>query len=136
MKAFNKFSENINLFDLYGSPIQFYLNQKTSIKTKFGGLISLCVITVALFVIVLNIQNWASGANYQIVPSFESWTYNEMIAKDISFPYNFTKQAYVPYFIMAAWTDSGYNHEQLKPYFTQHLMYTPPDQSGTSLKLT
>ena len=92
MKAFNKFSENINLFDLYGSPIQFYLNQKTSIKTKFGGLISLCVITVALFVIVLNIQNWASGANYQIVPSFESWTYNEMIAKDISFPYNFSNK--------------------------------------------
>ena len=130
MKAcFKKCFNSLNLFDLYGCRIEFYLNKNFLSKTKFGGFISLALMALALYMLSESILNWYSGSNYQILLSSLSWNYNELLDQNMSFPYYFNEHTYEMYFILAAWLSNGTSlkYEQLQPYFTQSIYYTPKD---------
>ena len=130
------FSRYFKKCDLYGRRVDFYINNKIHVKSKFGAFVSFLVVGLAFYLFFINIVSWYNLEDLTIISSSKSMSVNELLTKNQSYVYDFNYLNYYVYVALSATFPNGtmLNYEQLQPYVDQHFFYT--DQTWTVHNLT
>lgn len=111
--------------DLYGTNVNLLIENKRKVKSKFGGFISLLVISISLYLLALNIISWRNNENLQIISSSQSFNTN-YLSKNGNISYTLDSSNYFLYFHPSASLPNGsyFYYYNLKRYFVQTIDYT------------
>lgn len=126
-KKFFKCAKNSLLyFDLFGHEVNFYINKKGKVKSRFSGIISIAIIVFIAFSFIQSLLNWFRSENVTVISSFEVSSLSDFLSNNRTETYNFD---YTNYFINYAPTVEFHNGtiidmENLTRYVSQSAIYT------------
>lgn len=125
MNIFLRFFSFFSFFDLYGKQFQFYIDRKRTVSSRFGGLISLIVLTLAFYTFGLNLYTWENFQNFKVISSSKSSSPAQLLASGQNFSFTFTHENYFLYFALSADLQNGtfLEYYDLARYFTPRMSY-------------
>ena len=133
-KIFHRFSLSFKKLDLFGVNVNIYFDNQTKFKSKFGGFVSLIILTIILFTFGNNILDWKNYKNARIISSLQSRSVTELVSQNLNYTYQLNPNNYYVYFspILSLSTGNLPYSEMLK-YFTFNYQYH--DANGISWDL-
>ena len=106
--AFAKATKNVfKMFDLYGQNVNLFINKKSKFHSTASGFISIGIIFVIIYAFAQFIASWLNGEKMTIIPSAISYSIAEILAKNMTFAYDFDYHNYYLYFVFYATLPNG-----------------------------
>ena len=102
MSFIYRFFSFLSLFDLYGTPMAFYIEKKRTVTSRFGGAASMLIMALALYILGVNIREWLILRIFKVVSSTNSVTPAELLARKTNTSFTFTAENYFLYFAISA----------------------------------
>lgn len=123
-------------FDIYGQPVEFYINTQTRVKSKIGSLISIMILAFCSYTFFDNLKSWKEKKFLQTITADETITLDQLIKTSKNHSFTFDSSNYYLYFLVKASVNgtSLYNNN-LKKYFNQSIIYEKVDGSFQNLEL-
>ena len=111
--------------DFFGQGLFFYINGNITVKSRFGGFISVCILCLAIYSLIDSLVMWQKNQNLQMVSSSQNLLVSDIVNNNKSFSYELNYSNYAIYFAPSAVIDGNqYNYTYLRKYFYQKLVYT------------
>lgn len=85
----------------------FYIGKKKTVTSRFGGAASMLIMTLALYILGVNLRDWLNLQNFKIISSTNSVTPAELLAKKTNTSFTFTAENYFLYFAISADMGNG-----------------------------
>ena len=85
-------------FDLFGVPVNFFINGNTKLKSPLSACLSLSTIMCILAISILIIIDWVRNTNPRIIPSAQNYSITELLSKNLTISHTFTHENYYAYF--------------------------------------
>lgn len=122
----NKIEKFLLHFDIYGHKVDFFINSKTMVKSKVGGILSLVICGLCLYVLSNNWKAWLAYENLQTIVSSQSFSVAELLNANKSYEYSFDYHNYYMYYVLQANLPNAppMNYEDLNRYFVQSFVYS------------
>lgn len=121
----SKFASHFQKLDMFGFRIELSLQKQKRVKSKVGATLTLAIIAVCIFSFYLGLSNWSNNSQLQIISSGRSFSVPQILNENLTFHYDLNYFNSHLYFalICSNFNNRTLNHEQLKPYFTQKILY-------------
>ena len=108
-----------------GNNLNFTSIEKELFLPRFGGLISLIVLSLAFYTLGLNLYTWDNFQNFKVISSSKSSSPAQLLASDQNFSFTFGHENYYLYFALSADMQNGtfLEYYDLARYFTPRMSY-------------
>lgn len=126
IKKYFKILENKFLaFDIYGHPIELYIDSNITCRSKFGAIISLTVFLLCIIIFSNNYQEWSNKTNLQTISSYKSFTIKELIDQNENYIYDLNYSNYNLYFTLYSIMENSTTvfNDHLKQFFEIKVIY-------------
>ena len=122
----NVFFNYLKFFDIFGVPIQIYLNRKAKFTSAFGAIISLFVLAISFYFLVKQFISWYNLEAANIISSIENTSAPSLVNDNRTIEYNFDHKNYLIYFSINAWLQdsSVLSYKELNKYLDIKYYYT------------
>ena len=122
---FSSFFKLFERLDMYGYPVNLYINSQRTVKSKLGGFVTLTILAIGCFIFASTIKVWSDRQTLQVITSTQTLTVTEMIKNNQSFLFDFDFHNFNVYYVLTANLPDGttLNYTQLQSYLTQKLVY-------------
>lgn len=128
-----KFATYFQKLDMFGFRIELSLQKQKRVRSKVGATLTLAIIAGCIFSFYLGLSNWANNSQLQIISSGRSFSVPQILNENLTFHYDLNYLNYNIYFaLISNFKNQTLNHEQLKPYLTQKILYGPNSQEVPS----
>lgn len=119
-------------FDFFGRKVEFYLGNKTAVRSRVGAFVSLVIIIAAIMALSNNFNGWINNENLQIISSSHSFNTQTLLLNNQSFSYEFNHKNFYIQFMAAAQIENGsiIPLEKLDRYFSQYFLFW--DEQGVN----
>lgn len=116
-------------FDLFGQRVELLVNKQKMVKSRFGALITLAIITVSCLLFVTNVLSAINLENLTLISSVQVSSARQIINKNESNVYVFNNDNYYPYFSYYVFFENGtfLNMDQLGRYVQQSFWFFDRD---------
>lgn len=124
-KAMKLFKNFFIKFDFYGHPVELYMDSKSTVRSRFGALISISIIILCMIILINNFNSWMMNENLQTISSSKSFTAQELLNLNQSLEYIFDDNNYYIYFSLFGVFKNAtiIRYDDLRTFFTQKLYY-------------
>ena len=93
--------------DMFGHKVDLYINSSTTVKSRFGSIISLAILGICLYSFTQNYLSWFNNQNLQTISSSQSFSVSELLLTNKSFSYSLDYKNYNLYFSVSGTYDNG-----------------------------
>jgi hypothetical protein len=107
MNKIFKITSIFSNLDMYGHKVDLYIHSQSRVKSKFGACFSILIISLCLYLFIVNLIAWSNNQNLEIISSHQSLSANELALKNQSFNYTFDYSNYNIYFGLTATFPNG-----------------------------
>ena len=130
-----RFATYFQKLDMFGFRIELSLQKQKRVKSKVGATLTLAIIAACIFSLYLGLSNWANNSQLQIISSGRSFSVPQILNENLTFHYDMNYLNYNIYFALICpnFKNKTLNHEQLKPYLTQKILYGSNLQEVTQI---
>ena len=112
-------------FDLFGQRVELLVDKQKMVKSRFGALITIAIITVSCLLFVTNVLSAINLENLTMISSVQVSSARQIINKNESNFYAFNNDNYYAYFSYYVFLPNGtlLNMDQLGRYVQQSFWY-------------
>ena len=89
-------------FDLYGQNVNLLIEKKPRFHTTFSGIISMAVLMIIIYNFTGFISSWMNKEKMTVIPSGNSFSVLEILAKNQSYEYELDFKNYYIYWVVTA----------------------------------
>ena len=121
--------------DMYGHRVDFCIDSKSGVQSKFGAFISIIVIIICVKNFQNYIDDWNNGANLQIISSSQNFNVPDFLHENKTMLYELDSTNFNIFFALSAQFQGGtiLTYDSLNRYFTQKIYFYDYKGELTSL---